>query len=218
MMRHRTPVAMIATIIVPAICLAQRPVAPKSVGVGGDCASQTAAPADHANMDHAAHLAALASCANTALPTSPGQAAFGAISEVVKLLEADPKTDWSKVNLEALRQHLIDMDDVIMHAVANQRNVAGGIQVDVTGAGRTIAAIRRMTVNHSAMLEQGNDYHASTKEIPGGVRLTVTAKAADDAAVVARIRGLGFAGIMTEGNHHAPHHLAIARGELVHGR
>ena len=42
-----------------------------------------------------------------------------------------------------------------------------------------------MTVNHSAMLEQGNDYHASAKQIPNGARLTVTAKNADDHSSVA---------------------------------
>jgi hypothetical protein len=31
-------------------------------------------------------------------PTMPGQDAFGAIQEVVQMLEADPKTDWSKVS------------------------------------------------------------------------------------------------------------------------
>src|SRR5437764_5713379 len=36
----------------------------------------------------------------------PGQAAFGAIQEVVELLEADPTTDWAKVNIAALREHL----------------------------------------------------------------------------------------------------------------
>jgi len=41
----------------------------------------------------------------------PGQDAFGAIQEIVQILDADPKTDWSKVDLEALRQHLIDMDE-----------------------------------------------------------------------------------------------------------
>lgn len=156
--------------------------------------------------------------AGAAVPTSPGQAAFGAIAEVVRMLKADPNTDWSKVNVEALRQHLVDMDDVVMHSVVKQRNIAGGIEVDVTGTGRTVDAIRRMTVNHSGMLEQGNDYHASAKHIPNGARLTVTARNADDASNVARVRGLGFAGIMTEGDHHAPHHLAIARGESVHHR
>ncbi|MFX5914869.1 hypothetical protein ABTE45_18800, partial [Acinetobacter baumannii] len=50
------------------------------------------------------------------MPTQPGQSAFAAILEIVALLEADPATDWSKVNIEALRQHLIDMDNVTLRA------------------------------------------------------------------------------------------------------
>ena len=181
-----------------------------------DCSS--IASVDHAKMDHEAHLATMERCAGASVPTSSGQAAFGAISEIVRMLKADPKTDWSKVNVEALRQHLIDMDEVTMRSVAAQRSIPGGIEVDVTGTGRTTDAIRRMTVNHSAMLAKESDYNASAKEIPGGARLTVTAKDTGNAATVARIRGLGFAGIMTEGDHHAAHHLAIARGEMVHSR
>jgi hypothetical protein len=33
----------------------------------------------------------------TGQPTMPGQDAFGTIQEVVRILEADPATDWSKV-------------------------------------------------------------------------------------------------------------------------
>lgn len=214
MTHHRVNVALLALVITPMLCLAQQ----RSGGSASNCQTAAAAPMDRANMDHAAHLAALRDCGGGPVPTSPGQAAFGAISEVVSILKADPATDWTKVNIEALRQHLIDMDDVTMHSAAKQRNIAGGMEVDVTGTGPTITAIRRMTGNHAAMLEQGDEYHASAKQIPNGVRLTVTAKQADDAAAVARIRGLGFAGIMTEGDHHARHHLAIARGELVHSR
>src|SRR5690348_17327314 len=36
----------------------------------------------------------------------PGQAAFGAIQEMVESLQADPQTDWSKVDVDALREHL----------------------------------------------------------------------------------------------------------------
>ena len=46
------------------------------------------------------------------VPTMPGQEAFGTIQEIVRMLEADPATDWSKVNIGALREHLIDMDEV----------------------------------------------------------------------------------------------------------
>jgi hypothetical protein len=183
-----------------------------------DCATVNSSAVDHANMDHAAHLAAMKEC-DTALPTLPGQAAFGAIAEIVRLLEADPKTDWARVNVEALRQHLIDMDEVTMHAAVSSHNVPGGLEMDVTGIGRTTDAIRRMAINHTRMLDQGSAYHATAVEIANGARLTVTAKQESDARTVALIRGLGFAGIMTEGNHHAAHHLAIARGDAdPHGR
>jgi len=55
------------------------------------------------------------------VPSEPGQAAFAAIQEIVGILEADPTTDWSKVNIEALRQHLIDMDNVTLRAEVKRR-------------------------------------------------------------------------------------------------
>jgi hypothetical protein len=149
--------------------------------------------------------------------STSGQAAYAAIGEIVGLLEADSTTDWSKVNIEALRQHLIDMDEVTMRAAAEQRTIPAGIEVDVTGTGRTLGAIRRMVSSHALALAQGDGYDASAKDISGGVRLVVTAKNPGNAGVVARIRGLGFAGLMTVGDHHARHHLVLARGEAMHG-
>ena len=35
------------------------------------------------------------------VPTIPGQDAFGAIQGIVRILEADPNTDWAKINLAA---------------------------------------------------------------------------------------------------------------------
>ena len=40
-------------------------------------------------------------------PIEAGESAFAAIQEIVALLNADPKTDWSKVDIDALRQHLV---------------------------------------------------------------------------------------------------------------
>ena len=59
-------------------------------------------------------------------PSMPGQDAFGAIAEVVRLLDADSNTDWGKVNLERLRQHLIDMNEVVLRAQVKQASVPGG--------------------------------------------------------------------------------------------
>ena len=148
-------------------------------------------------------------------PTQPGQQAFAALAEVVRLLDADPATDWSTVDLERLRRHLIDMDEVVMRATVTQAPVSGGLVMDVTGTGRTEQAILSMVLPHAHELDRLPTYTARAEQIAGGVRLTVTAKRAEDARAVARIRGLGFAGLLTEGSHHGPHHLAMARGKAV---
>ena len=83
-------------------------------------------------------------------PTMPGQDAFGTIQEVVQILEADPSTDWSKVNIAALREHLIDMNEVTLHAAATEQALENGVEIAVTGEGRTLAAIKRMVPAHVA--------------------------------------------------------------------
>src|SRR6476661_11054649 len=45
-----------------------------------------------------------------------GQAAFAAIAEATAALDANPRTDWGKANIDALRQHLVDMDNVTVRA------------------------------------------------------------------------------------------------------
>lgn len=147
-------------------------------------------------------------------PIQPGQGAFGAMAEVVRALEADPTTDWSKVDLEGLRQHLIDMDEVALRASVKATQVPGGLSMDVTGTGRTIQSIRAMVIPHSAELDSMPAWSAKAEPVPDGARLIVLARDPSDAKTVARIRGLGFAGLLVQGGHHAPHHLAMAKGEM----
>jgi hypothetical protein len=174
----------------------------------------TAATASVHAQGHAGHSGEAPA---DAVPVSPSQAAYGAIGEVVRILKNDPKTNWANVNVEALRQHLIDMDDATMRAVVTQRNVPGGIEIDIDGAGRAGAAASRMAIAHARILAEGSEYRASSASIPGGVRMTVTARDPSNTRLVDRIRGLGYAGIMTEGEHHARHHIALARGVMPHG-
>ena len=61
-----------------------------------------ALPTQANERHHGAHL--------SDLPVEAGQAAFAALAEIVAILNADPKTDWTKVNLSDLRDHLIDMN------------------------------------------------------------------------------------------------------------
>jgi hypothetical protein len=147
-------------------------------------------------------------------PLMPGQDAFGAMAEVVRILEADAATDWSKVDMERLRQHLIDMNEVVLRAAVKTTPVPGGLAMDITGSGRTEQAIRAMLVTHAMELDHMPAWSAKAEPINDGVRLTVIARDTSDAQTIARIRGLGFAGLLVEGGHHGPHHLAMAKGDL----
>jgi hypothetical protein len=160
----------------------------------------------------------------TATTSAPaGQAAFAVIADVVRQLEADPATDWTRVDIERLRQHLIDMDEVMMRSSVRMTAVEGGARFTVRGAPKTAAAIQRMLTAHAGMLSAmpassamvGTAVVASVRARADGADFTVTAAIPQDARAVARIRGLGFAGLLTVGEHHAAHHLALARGDAM---
>jgi hypothetical protein len=145
------------------------------------------------------------------LPTQPGQDMFGAVQEIVGMLVADPATDWSKVNLDALREHLIDMNEVALHANTAVERIDGGIRVAATGTGRTLVAIRRMLPEHTREMNGTNGWAMQAESRPDGITVTVTSA---DAKQVAIIRGLGFIGVMASGGHHQMHHLMMAKGEM----
>jgi hypothetical protein len=144
-------------------------------------------------------------------PTMAGQDAFGTIQEVVQILQADPATDWSKVNIASLRQHLIDMDEVTLRAKAAERALDNGIEIAVTGEGRTLEAIKRMVPAHVSELREIG-WNAKSEDLPNGVKLTVMAS---ESQPLAKLKALGFMGIMVQGAHHQPHHLMMAKGEFT---
>jgi hypothetical protein len=145
-------------------------------------------------------------------PTQSGQAPFGAIQEVVRMLLKDPRTDWSKVNIDTLRQHLIDMDELTLHADANKEPIENGLRILVTGSGRALEAIQRMVPMHAQDINGLYGWAVQAKAVPDGDELTVTGNSAADTQ---KIRALGFMGVMVLGTHQM-HHLAIAKGEMMH--
>lgn len=212
-MKRYTRVAIAAGFVAAAVTLASAPGLLAQDRHGSPDMHAMSDPDSHRDMDMARHHHPAA--AGIISPTMPGQDAFGAIQEIVQILEADPATDWSKVNLEALRQHLIDMNEVTLKAETQAKPIDGGLQIAVTGEGRTSDAIKRMVTAHAQEIERShlNGWTATTEALPNGVILTVKSDAPKE---VEHIRGLGFIGIMTSGAHHQPHHLAIARGEMMH--
>lgn len=163
-------------------------------------------------IDHAEHASDQLFSMTTL--NEPGQGAFAALSEVVQVLEADPNTDWSKVDLSGLRAHLVDMDRLVSNAVATETGLPNGIVAQATGDAETVAMLRRMVPAHAAQLARDDRWTVSVIENDKGVELRVTS---DDLAVISRIKGLGFFGLMASQDHHREHHLMMARGENAHG-
>lgn len=146
------------------------------------------------------------------LPTEPGQAAFAAIQEIVSLLDANPHTDWSKVDIDALRRHLADMDNVTLRSQAVAAPVDGGMRFTVTGEGAVRDAIRHMVTAHAHTMDGYKGWRYAAADVPDGAVLTVRVPPAD----MAKLRGLGFFGVMAYGMHHQRHHLMIASGMSPH--
>lgn len=167
---------------------------------------------DHGDgMDHAMH--GHDGPADSIGLTEPGQGAFAALSEVVRVLEANPDTDWGRVDLGGLRAHLVDMDRLVSDAVVTELELPDGLSMMVTGDAETIATLGRMVPAHAAQLARDDRWIVDAVEVENGVELRVNS---DDPGVVARIKGLGFFGLMASQDHHREHHLMMALGEDAH--
>ncbi len=162
-------------------------------------------------MQHQDHMAMNQPPA--ALPHEGGQAAFAAVQEIVAMLVANSQTDWSKVDIEALRRHLIDMDNVTLRAHATTEDIAGSVRFLVTGEGPVVGSIRRMVAAHARTMNGVGGWAYAAADIPNGASLTVTVA---DARDIVEVKALGFIGVLANGSHHQAHHLMIATGRDPH--
>jgi hypothetical protein len=147
------------------------------------------------------------------LPSETGQSQFAAIAEIVTLLRDDPKTDWGKIDIKALRDHLIDMDNVTTKASVERTFDGLGMTFMVKGDEEVAASIQRMVMAHSPMLQGSSDWTVIAQEMEDGAVMTVTVGTEED---MQQVLGLGFFGLMTIGAHHQQHHLMIATGRSPH--
>ena len=145
--------------------------------------------------------------------TQPGNEIFGTIQEIVRKLDANPNTDWPKVNLEALRQHLLDMqaftDDV---RVIAKQPIPKGVRLTVRPTTpRAATALKRLLSMHPMMLKKEAGWTMQVEQHGKDTILTVTTPKPSE---VAKIRGLGYIGLMAYGSHHRRHHWMIATGQM----
>lgn len=147
------------------------------------------------------------------LPRETGQSAFAAIQEIVTMLDANPATEWSKVNIEALRQHLIDMNNVTLGAVVEAKQSGESMRFLASGEGQVRDSIKRMVMAHAATMNGVDGWKYAAEASDTGATLTVTPP---DLASMVKLRALGFVGIMTLGMHHQEHHWMLATGMQPH--
>jgi len=147
------------------------------------------------------------------IPTEVGQETFASISEIVEIFKNDSSTDWAKVNIAALRSHLLDMDRVTMKAMVDITTRPNQIMFKVTGSGAEVGSIQRMITAHSPMLAAETEWNVQADPISNGMNMTIVV---DQNLEFLRVKGLGFWGVMTIGAHHQEHHLRIASGGSPH--
>lgn len=189
-------------LILPLILLATIP---------GAVLADDKAPMQHnGKMDHSQHMTMMAAKSAQKMPQEFGQSGFAAIAEIVQMLSDNPDTDWSKVNINALRNHLLDMDRLVTGAKVDEQPVDGGMRFNVTGEAEVLSAIQNMVPAHAMELARIPEYSAATESIDNGVALTVTGT---NEQTTAKIKGLGFFGLMATGSHHQPHHFGMATGQ-----
>ncbi|MEL6424564.1 MAG: hypothetical protein AAFQ33_03830 [Pseudomonadota bacterium] len=147
------------------------------------------------------------------IPTEPGDAGFAAITEIVEILREDPATDWSRVDIDGLREHLVDMHTLVEGAVVVASATEQGLLMQVSTTGRAGEAASRMVPAHGPVMAGETGWRSSVtlegEEILWHVEDPTGAE-------VAQIQALGFFGLMATGDHHRPHHMALARGVPLH--
>lgn len=159
---------------------------------------------DHSAGNHGA-------MAEKALPTEPGQSGFAAIAEIVEMLNQDASTDWSSINISALREHLVDMNELTLRSTVKAEYGESEAQFFVTGEGRTLTAIQNMVPAHAKELTKFDGWSVTGTRSDGGAVLQINAVTPED---MVKIKGLGFYGLMATGAHHQAHHFAMATGDM----
>lgn len=152
---------------------------------------------------------------NSAVLQAAGQSVFGAVQEAIRTLEADSTTDWSEVDVDRLRQHLLDMHHVAMHVTVERKtSIEDGVRIRVRPTQEAArAALSRVLDAHPTMLKQETGWTMTVTEDEDAYVLRVTT---DTPSERDKIRALGYMGLLAYGRHHQRHHWTLVQGARPH--
>ncbi len=144
-------------------------------------------------------------------PSIPGHTgdALGTVQQTVGMLLADRSTDWSEIRVARLRQRLVDLNEIVMYAEAEEREVPGGLEITVGGRERTLAALHRVVPEHVRRMDGFRGWSVTLADADRALKLSLRS---DDESEAQVVRGLGFFGFLASGVHRPQNHLALVRG------
>lgn len=143
-------------------------------------------------------------------PTPPrGLDALATVQHVTALLLADPTTDWERVSIARLREHLVDLDRLTLEATVEESAVEGGLDVTVSGDERTLEAARRVLPEHAERMAGYRGWNVEVEELGSELVVRLRAQRDDQVAV---LRAIGFFGFLSSGVYRPHQLLGIARG------
>jgi len=151
----------------------------------------------HDMAQHSQHQSRIVS----SVLTESGTDIFATIQEVIHKLSTDPDTDWSKVNLEALRQHLRDMFEFSYNVdVLSQQAIEHGVKIKVKPVTvRAEKALDKVLNAHPMMLKMETGWDMQSTKTDREYQIIVTTT---NPSEIDKIRGLGYIGLLAIGNHH----------------
>lgn len=140
-----------------------------------------------------------------------GQSTFAALIEIVSLLQTNPDTEWEKVDIDALREHLLDMNRLMLSTSATAKTIATNtIQFEVQGTGAALGSIHRMVSTHSTFIQTLRNWDVQADLTSTGALVQIET---DEIDSLRQLNALGFYGFMSLDSHHQDHHLGIATGK-----
>lgn len=175
------------------------------------CATAVYAADEHSTEHHQQTTAPN----QTAPLTEAGNDIFGTIQEVIVNLNASPNTDWTKVDMPALKMHLFDMRDMTINIeVVSQKALHNGSEILIRPTDeRARQAMERILSAHPAQLKKEAKWEMQVQKKGLQYLLTTTT---DKPEEVSKIIGLGYIGLMAYGRHHQAHHFSLATGGNPH--
>ena len=100
-------------------------------------AAVAATPLAAQHADHSGHAGyVMAEPGASGVPSEPGDGSFAAIVEIVAMLSADPDTDWTRVDIDGLREHLVDMNQFMIGASVRSEPLPNGLRMRISTSGR----------------------------------------------------------------------------------